>query len=268
MLGLQMGRFALWSGDPCGPRDIEEWIGPTLALTPPYLWILVQLDRRADPKKLGRALGVAMWWGAINFAVAVAVIVANPGSNWWSEIVTDLDVLGWVAYAGLQTFLVTSAIRAVATMPGRGSIWFLLFGSTIRVGVYLLVLLMIAMMPQSIVEHQPGAEATAIGDLRSINSGQQAYASVHRDQGFASTFDELRDGFMGPNVPSSSVAPWYRIEMIAGPRDALGKINFYEARATRLQPGHLCRSYFTDETGTMRFTKEDRPATAADPPLE
>jgi len=262
MLGLQIGRFVLWSVDPCGPRDIEWWIGPTLALTPPYLWILVRLDRRADPKEIGRALSVAMWWGAINFVVAVAIIVANPGSTWWSEVVTDLDVLGWVAYAGLQTFLVTSAVRAVATIPGAESTWFLLFGSTVRVVLYLLVLLLIAMVPPSIIERQPGAEAIAVGDLRSINSSQAAFQGAYPDRGYASTFEELHE-FTHP-AALAAAQPWYRIEMTAGPRDALGKVNLYQAWATRLRPLELCRSFFTDESGIIHATKEDRPATAAD----
>jgi hypothetical protein len=204
-----------------------------------------------------------MWWGGLNFVVAVAIIVANPGSTWWSEVVTYGDVLAWFAYAGIQALLVISAGMAISTMPSTGSIGWLFFGSAVRVGLYLFVLLLIAMIPQPIIERQPGAESVAIGDLRAINSSQAAYSSVHRDRGYASTFEELQaTNFM--RVLGAQA--WYRFEMTSS-RDGSGIITGYQAWATRLRPLELCRSFFSDESGVIRFTKEDRRATATDPEL-
>jgi hypothetical protein len=56
--------------------------------------------------------------------------------------------------------------------------------------------------------------------------------------------------------------------MAAGRPDASGSITGYEAWATLdQQPRGFCRNFFTNESRTIRFTREDRRANAADPKL-
>jgi hypothetical protein len=267
LLALQVCRFAAWSMDPCTPRGMVGWVWPMFALVPPYVWISLRLRGHADPKIIGRALSVAMWWGVVNFVVAVIVIASNTGLRRSPEVMTSGDLLGWFAYAGIQGILAISAGRAAWTMPGAESIWRLLFGSTVRVGLYLLVLLLIALVPQPMIGRQPSEEARAIGQLRMLGSGQQAYESLHPERGYAATVEELMaENFISPGAMVST--RWYRFTLTAGAQDLSGRISSYQAWATRLEPRHMCRSYFTDESGIIRVTKEDRPATAADRALQ
>jgi hypothetical protein len=254
MLGLQLWRMSGWASTPCSPFN-GTVILLTLALLPPYLWVAAWPDR----------FGLATWWGALNGAVAGGSILANLPPN-ESLLVTYWDVLGWCAYAGVQAILISNAARAAAAITGAGRYRVKMLRSAVGVAGYLLFLLLIYGSWQIRPSPGPGAEASAIGALRTINSGQHFYRETHPGQGFAATLDELQAAdAISPGLAASR--PWYRFEMNPGPRDASGRVTSYEASATRLPPRGLCRNFYTNESGPVRFTREDRAATAADPPL-
>ena len=270
MLGLQVGRFAYMSGVPCAPLGVGEVIWPTVTLIPPYIWILLRLESpKAGAIAIGRALGAAMWWSAINFLAATAIIRADLLA-WWSDLLTYWDVAGWFGYAGIQVVLAASAAGAAWTLTGAGKIWYLLFGSAVRVGLYLFPIVVLAeIQAGTIIERQPGGEAIAIGALRTLNAGQQAYSSMHPERGYASTVAELQAARAAPAERFLEDGPLYRYEFTAGPREASGKVNSYQARATFHRPPYgICRSFFTDESGVIHFSFGGRPATASDEAIQ
>ena len=264
MLTLQLWRLAEWAWVPCGVYGLDFLVGLTLALIPAYVWIWLRLrSHRVTAIGVGRGLGVAVWWAVLNLLLYGELLIGGVPSN-WSVLISERTVIGWeVTYAGVQGILAVSALRAAAILAGAESIWFLLFGSTVRVGLYLFLLVGIARtVPEN--GRTPGDEFYAIGSLRDFNFWQEHYQRDHPDRGFASSVEEL---FYINRVVLVSTQ-WYRYEMSVGPRDEAGRIGSYQARATRLHPRGWCRSFFTDESRVIRSTAEDRPATAADPPLQ
>lgn len=121
--------------------------------------------------------------------------------------------------------------------------------------------------------------ASAIGSLRTINTSEISYASTY-NQGYSPDLVSL-----GPTsgTPSTSTAnlidevlaggrkSGYTFTYTAGRRDANGRIISYTviARPTIYDaenPVHRT-SFFTDETGVIRSTDENRSPTVQDRPL-
>ncbi len=130
---------------------------------------------------------------------------------------------------------------------------------------------------QKASEEEP-SEAHAVGALRTINTAAVTYASTYK-KGFSPTLAAMG---MKPNQkePSETAAGLiderltvgklggYIFTYKAGKRDKDGRINAYtvSARPTKWRMG--LSSFFSDQTGLIRSTAENRAATAKDPPVE
>jgi hypothetical protein len=261
MLGLQVWRLAVWLGIPCGPSGFGRWVLPILALVPPYLSVV------ARPRS--QNLAFISLWGALSGIAAVTVIfaAAQPSGE---RIRTYVDFLGWSAFAVLQLILVVNAERAITAAaeerPRLGT-------SAFHVLTYVFLILLPAffLVDAVRVRPSPGAfpEASAIGRLRTVNAGQAAYAGAHPDRGYAATFDELREQrFVSPDIGVAEYGYGYQLSMSAGPRDPSGRISSYQAWADKTPPQGMCRNLFTDQSGTVYFTREQRRASAADTPIQ
>jgi hypothetical protein len=70
-------------------------------------------------------------------------------------------------------------------------------------------------------------------------------------------------------VLASGQKSHYTFSYTPGPEDVNGKIQSYtiSARPSPECQGKRMRSYFTDQSGVIRVTNEDRPATVNDPAL-
>lgn len=122
-------------------------------------------------------------------------------------------------------------------------------------------------------------QASPVGSLRTINTSEVTYSDTYR-QGFSPTLAALGPGpnnalatpsgaELIDNVLASGRKGAYTFTYVAGPRDANGKIETYTVVA---RPNLECQevgrnSYFSDQTGVIRLTNENRPATVNDPPL-
>lgn len=115
-------------------------------------------------------------------------------------------------------------------------------------------------------------EASAIGSLRTINTASVTYASTYGD-GFAPSLESLacNEG-EDPDAAHSCL-----IEPSLGAGEKSGYVfryerssqNEYKASARPKQFGVTGkRSFFTDESGVIRFTDEDRESTVDDEPLQ
>jgi type IV pilus assembly protein PilA len=120
-------------------------------------------------------------------------------------------------------------------------------------------------------------EATAVGCLRTINTAEVAYAATYKS-GYSPTLAALgmKPGWKGPTPKAAGLIDE---ELTAGKMDGYmfayrpGKpekalINTYTVTACPIERRKGLRSFFSDQTGVIRWTAESRPATARDPKIE
>ncbi len=123
-------------------------------------------------------------------------------------------------------------------------------------------------------------EASAVGTLRTYNTAFVTYAAAYEDLGFPASLDLLGMEEGTPTAVSSRHAglvdqphttPPYEVSgyrFTYQPATSSTPISAYTIVARPLEYGNTgTRSFFTDESGVIRFTSEDREPTRADPPL-
>lgn len=116
-----------------------------------------------------------------------------------------------------------------------------------------------------------GNEASAVGSLRTLNTANVTYAGTY-DMSFAPSIQALGGEGKDPTPEHS---------LLIDPRLASGEKsgyvftyqsfgqNAYTISARPKQFGETGkRSFFTDESGVIRFTEDDRAATAQDAPIQ
>lgn len=113
-------------------------------------------------------------------------------------------------------------------------------------------------------------EENCVTDLRTFNVAQITYRAEHEQEGFASNFQSL--GPKGDTLIDSTLASGekdgYRFRLIVDRQSSHRTIGHYAITAVpveRIAPNQ--RSFFTDETGVIRFTQQKRPPTVKDSPL-
>jgi len=115
------------------------------------------------------------------------------------------------------------------------------------------------------------SEASAVGSLRTLNTALITYNATYPDVGFAPNLEVL--GGNGPQEPSAQHAGLIDDSLASGVKSGyqfhytrMGK-DAYTITARPVEPENGLRSFFTDQTGVIRSTKEDREATDTDDPL-
>jgi len=110
-------------------------------------------------------------------------------------------------------------------------------------------------------------EEACVSSLRTLNTAQVTYWGGDPQKGFARTLEQLGpkgEGLIEP-ILASGKKSGYRFTLAPGQANASGVIKQYTISARPLEmlvEGQ--RSFFTDETGVIRSTREDRAATASD----
>lgn len=107
----------------------------------------------------------------------------------------------------------------------------------------------------------PQAEGRALGALGQINASLRSYETAEGN--FPPSLEPLGDSARGPAQSAQSAG--YEILYTPGEPGADGRAHHYVllARAGNYSYGN----FYTDDTGTIRMTRENRPATAQDPPI-
>lgn len=122
---------------------------------------------------------------------------------------------------------------------------------------------------------QTPSESAATSTLKVLNNALTMFATIYRQIGYPSRLQYL-SGSRGQD-PSSEHAMLIDKSLLTEPMVRSG----YEFRYTFLSPLHYSitatqmdfaktgeRNFFIDETSTIRFTQQNRPATADDPALQ
>lgn len=142
--------------------------------------------------------------------------------------------------------------------------WWII-GSLVGVGI------IVFMLPSLLERERPHYEASGVGSLRTIYTAQVSYAQAHPEKGFAPSLAVLGpDGSdLIDSVLASGTKSAYAFVLVPEPPDSQGRIRHYvvTARPQRYQRNGT-HNFFADESGVIRFTVEDRPATANDPVLQ
>jgi len=123
----------------------------------------------------------------------------------------------------------------------------------------------------------PSSEAAAVGALRTLNTAEVTYSSTY-PHGFSPDLKSLGDN---GGVGSESAAALIDAELAGGkkngyifvytssPKDAKGLIQSYSIKARPATFGKTgSHNYYSDQSGVIRATDQDRAATVGDPPLQ
>ena len=113
-------------------------------------------------------------------------------------------------------------------------------------------------------------ESAAVGSMRTLNSALVSYWGGRPERTFPLTLKQL--GPEGEQIIEGTLASGikngYTFVYRPEPAPASGAVKHYTivARPVKLSSGE--KSFFTDDTGTIRVTTEDRPATAKDASIQ
>jgi hypothetical protein len=240
----------------------------------PYLWILWRLRAKTRIKGLALAVvvgGVGAIWGLLSFQV----------------IVTDPCPCGSpplrVAFAGLlalsQLALIPSAILAHRALKREGYEKPTLRADIFRRALYagLPLLLVGGILIPVLLRPRIAGLAGPATMVRTINAAEMTYAQTYKGTysyslavlGRPTEGSEPSASAAGliDDFLASGVKTGYRFEYKPGPVEN-GRIQAYAVTARPTICGCMGKaSYYSDQTGIIRMTNENRPATANDPPI-
>ena len=121
----------------------------------------------------------------------------------------------------------------------------------------------------SLAERVKAYDESAIATLRMINVAQITYQGGDETKGFARRLMEL--GPAGVQMIDAAAAEskkdGYYFRLTPEHKSDHRPIKHYVLTGPIKRLLKDQRSFFTDETGVIRFTSEDRPASIADPPI-
>lgn len=238
----------------------------------PYLFILVRLQGKATQS--GLALAVAM--GCVMFfpAGTLVSVAREWDRSWWIQASLALAALA-------QPLMAAAAVRTYYTMPRerrdrRKLLWSGAYG-------WGLFFWFASTLPDVLPSRIGSDQARAAALLRSINTAASSYATQFEGM-YPVSFVALESpapgekpdckasNLLGP--PPDSRTSGYVFEYRAGdltdhPVGGCVGAKSYTVTARPNRFGHSGRSsFFTEQSGVIRATTENRAATITDPPLE
>ncbi len=112
------------------------------------------------------------------------------------------------------------------------------------------------------------AEEDAISDVRHIITSQITYSATIGQGSYAPSLKELQNQGLLNDTLGSGTTNWYRFLMTAGPTDEQGTVTTFSVVASPVEYGVTgWANFYSDESGVIRYTVEDRPAQFKDLPL-
>ena len=230
----------------------------------PYMWVFWGLRSNLSGHTVKKALALALGCGSLilvlfSFLLAVTTFDADRQM----VIVYALVVL-------LQVALLLGTVKAYYSMDREPGDLRILVG---RLWVPIVGIAAAAIILPNLLFNQDRIpyEASGVGSLRTINTAQVEYARIHPDKGFATSLAELGPGSgdLIDSVLASGKKSSYIFILTAAPPDSHNRIVRYSVVARPQHYGKKTKhNFLTDESGILRFTTENRAATAQDPPLQ
>jgi len=267
-LSLRAWVPALWN--PCaeGPPPIA--LVALLLVVLPYVISSIHLSGRS-PERVKRGLAWAVVSGSFWGGIALLLPVLVNGK------MDPPTAIGGTLAALSQGVLVGCAIKTYSTMaraPGDGRI---LGGRILLFVPYLIFVVVMLTNASGVRSRQAASQASAVQGLRTIDAAEATYRQEYL-RGYSRTLDALGPS---PKLPSPDASGADLIDELlargrkgdyiftytAGPPNAAGEISSYALTADPDPPCTGWNHYFTDETGVIRQTQENRPATVRDPTL-
>lgn len=161
------------------------------------------------------------------------------------------------------------AVTANKTLghPGQKIRWTRVF-ATVGIFVFIVLINAAISIPMLLAARKVAHEKSAVSALHKINECAAAYATVHAEQGYPASLSA-----MGPadgGCLSAQVARenrnGYRFTYTAIDVDSSGRVTTYAASGRPIRYGESgYKSFYTDESGKIRFTPDNREPTAGDP---
>jgi hypothetical protein len=222
-------------------------------------------------KGRGRALAWAFGAGTVMFVGSLRILVAA---------VAEAD-RALIARCGLlamtQAALAASALKAFyAVGREKRDLRKLVEGI---LGPMVLLGIVILLTPNfCTLTPERGNEVAAMGFLRTVNTAEITYAETYKT-GFSRSLAALAPPPAGAQLSASAaglllsdlangVRSGYRFIYTPGPPDKASHIQTFTLTARPLEYGKSGReNFFTDQSGVIRETNEDRPASVKDPPI-
>jgi hypothetical protein len=236
-----------------------------LLVTVPYVYILHALTGR--PRKSGLAVALAM--GSLAFlvsALTLVVMVEDGASSSGHAVLVGVLALS-------QGALVATAIGTYYSIGREPGDHRTLALGAVPTALYL-ALFCFVWLPRMLIIGDPAPLGGPVESLRTINAAEVTYASTFNTE-YSSNLSAL--GAAPPGAkPTASAAGLidealasgnkvkYTFTYTAGRLDSEGKITKYRISARPVEECRGLPNYFTDESGVIRHTIEDRPATTND----
>ena len=239
-------------------------------MTPPYLSCLVHLLGKS-PQRLKKGLAWAVvaggFWGG---AALILVIAWVSEANWSDAGIAMLFTMSQIA-------LVTCAMRTYYSGSREaGDFAVLAKRGLLFVPCLVFFAMSFFALPDLYATKRQGLAASAADALRKINSAEASYARVY-SLGFSTTLAALGPptGGAAPNASAAALMGRelasgaqfeYTFRYTPGARDGTGKVTTYTLTAMPREPQcTLWKRFFTDQTGKIHVTEENRAATGDDP---
>ncbi len=238
----------------------------------PYIVILWNLRAtgQSDSIRVKKGLALAISWGGLILLLSAFLLFEG-----WTACKQDRQGMALSAVIALiQAVLVFSAIRAYYSLsPHADDRQILVTRSLLGISGLILSALFI---PTFVLPHQAMFESTSVSFVRTIVLAQQVYSEEHKTEGFASSLSQLGPASNSPSsvglidaVLASGKKSGYILTLRPDPPHTDGRITHYTLSARPEKYGNCgTHSFFTDETGVVHYTGENRAATAEDPALE
>lgn len=252
------------AANPCGRARLALPLIILLALLPQVAILYCLLTKRTT-----FGLIMATFWGLLMvfpLLLCLRPLGRNVSSAW--DVVTIA-----IPYCVLQVLMGISGYVAL------GAYWRAQPSSAYGPAVIVLAadlaaIVMLVFSSSPLMRHTMANSASAVGCMRTINTSEVTYASTYPEVGFAhlAALGGVGGSTSGAGLIDEVLAggekSGYRFAIKLGPPDAKGVITTYAVTARPVE--HACdqRSFFSDQTGIIRQTSQDRAATAQDPPLQ
>lgn len=220
----------------------------------PYFQVFWRLRDISDSERVKKALAQSVAWGLFGALLASSGALSSWSQKDWTMavIVSTLAIL--------LLLLLGSAIKGYYSMERRrGDVLIL----AARLAVIPLIAVPLAIViPNSSFIAMENHETAAADALRTINTAQAEYAKTHQGKGSAASLEDLGPP-PGAGLIVGDLANGrkynYTITLRPAPSDKSGHTPKYALTARPQSYGSFGRrSFFSDESGVIRYTAEDR----------